>query len=246
MKKIRKFLIAIPVALALILILIFMFYKGYLWPNSIFASSYSIRGIDVSHYQGDINWEQVAANKEIEFTYIKATEGKDYIDQTFQRNWEKSLKVGLYHGAYHYFTTKSLGSDQADNFIKTVPMENGCLPPVIDIEDAGAKKEVFVKNLNDFIEKIENTYHQKPILYVVYPLYEKYIKGDFEEYSIWIRDIVTPPHMSDKRQWLFWQYSNRGRINGDQRYYDFDVFKGSRKDFKELLSDNKSSINESY
>lgn len=222
--------------LLIIIFLLFLCYKGYIWPNSIFASGYSVHGIDVSHYQGEINWEQIAGSKKIKFVYIKATEGKDYKDNYFQKNWEEVSKTELYKGAYHYFTTKSTGIEQAENFIETVPIESGCLPPVIDIEDDGAPKDVFKKNLTDYINMIEENYHQKPILYVVYPLYEKYIKGDFKDYEIWIRDIITPPRISD-RQWLFWQYSNRGRFKGEKEYYDLNVFNGGMGELKALLSD---------
>ncbi len=234
--KTKKIIWLTSAFLLLITILLLLCYKGYIWPNAIFATRYSVQGIDVSHYQGDINWEQIAKNKSIKFVYIKATEGNDYVDPYFKTNWEKASDNGIYKGAYHYFTTKSSGKEQAQNYIETVPEESGCLPPVIDIEENGLKKEVFQKSLMEYISFIEDKYHQKPILYVVYPLYEEYIRGEFNDYSIWIRDIITPPHFSDGRQWLLWQYSNRGRLDGEKEYFDFNAFKGSIDELEKLLS----------
>lgn len=235
--KIKKVGLISVICLLLIIFLLFLCYKGYIWPNAIFSSRYSVHGIDVSHYQGNINWEQIVQNKKIKFVYIKATEGNDYRDKYFQRNWEEASKAGIYKGAYHYFTTKSSGIEQAKNYIEVVPAESGCMPPVIDIEEDGVEKDVFKKNLTDYINMIEKKYQQKPILYVVYPLYDEYIKGDFEEYTIWIRDIVIPPSLSDGRQWLFWQYSNRGRFKGENMYYDLNVFNGNIDELEKLLSD---------
>jgi lysozyme len=175
LKRIRKFGLIAALCLLLIILLLFLCYKGYIWPNAIFTSRYSVHGIDISHYQDDLNWESITKNKKIRFVYIKATEGNDYRDAYFQRNWEEASKIGLYKGAYHYFTTKSSGTEQAQNYIGVVPVEAGCLPPVIDIEEDGPDKDVFQENLMDFINIIEEQYHQKPILYVVYPLYEEYI-----------------------------------------------------------------------
>lgn len=236
-RKIKKVGLFSSVCLLLVIFLLILCYKGYIWPNAIFAARYSVHGIDISHYQGDISWERIAKNKKIKFVYIKATEGNDYEDNRFEANWVEASKIGIYKGAYHYFTTKSSGIKQAENFIETVPVESGCLPPVIDIEEDGVEKDVFKKNLIDYINMIEEKYQQKPVLYVVYPLYEEYIKGDFDEYPIWIRDIVKPPKLSEGRQWSFWQYSNRGRISGENVYYDLNVFYGSIIELKKLLSE---------
>lgn len=212
-------------------------YFGILWPNNFFANKYSVQGIDVSNYQKDIDWNKVAQNQKIKFVFIKATEGKDYQDKYFKSNWDSATQVGLYKGAYHYFTTKSSGIDQANNFINSVPVEKGCMPPVIDIEESGIDKEKFKKELSDYISIIEETYNQKPILYVVYSLYEEYIKGDFEECPIWIRDIIKPPRLEDERDWIFWQYCNRGRLDGINSYVDINVFYGDEGELKSLLSE---------
>ncbi len=220
----------------IVIILAALCYFGVLWPNDFFANSYSVQGVDVSNHQKEINWNQVAQNKKIKFAFIKATEGKNYKDKYFQTNWNGASEAKLYKGAYHYFTTTSSGKEQANNFIKLVPAEKGCLPPVIDIEENGLNKENFKKELSDFIKLIEVKYSQKPILYVVYSLYDEYIKGDFEQYPIWIRDVIKPPKLSDSRGWLFWQFSERARIAGVNTFVDMNVFNGDIEELKGLLS----------
>lgn len=223
-------------SLLFIILVLYLCYKGYLWPNSIFASSYAIHGIDVSNYQGDFDWKQLSKDKKIKFAYIKATEGSNYKDKYFQKNWESASEAGIYKGAYHYFTTKSSGIEQAKNFIEVVPVDKGCLPPVIDIEEADQDVQSFKKNLTDYINIVEKKYNQTPILYVVYSTYEKYIKGNFYGYAIWIRDIATFPRLGNDKQWIFWQYCSRGRTKDDRIYIDLNVFNGDLGQLKILLS----------
>jgi lysozyme len=211
-------------------------YFGYLWPNNFFAARYPVKGIDVSNHQKVIDWQKIDRNEDIAFVFMKATEGNDYQDKYFAANWAAARDIGLLRGAYHYFTTASSGLDQADNFISLVPVEKGCLPPVIDIEVRGTGKAAFKKELSDFIGRIEETYHQTPILYVVYSIYDEYIQGEFNHCPVWIRDIIDPPVLSDNREWLFWQYSSRGRIGGIDSFVDMDVFRGDLQKLESLRS----------
>lgn len=229
----KKIIIFVMGSLINFSILILLVIFGVICPNFIFTNSYSVFGIDVSNHQGDIDWVKVAQNKKTRFAFIKATEGKDYQDKYFITNWHAASKAGLIKGAYHYFKITSSGEEQAENFIKNVPYEKGCLPPVVDIEENGLSKVAFRKELGDYLTSVEKTYHQKPILYVVYPLYDEYIKGEFEQYPIWIRDVFLPPKLSDNREWMFWQYSERGRVDGIRTDVDLNLF---RKDMNELNS----------
>lgn len=77
-------------------------------------------GIDVSHYQGSIDWPKVAADG-IDFAYLKSTEAGDWVDETFATNWEGARAAGLDVGAYHFFTFFRTGADQAANFLRVVP-----------------------------------------------------------------------------------------------------------------------------
>lgn len=230
------------ILLLLILILPILIYNGYIWPNKIFANQYAIHGIDISHHQKEINWEDIK-NHNFKFVFMKATEGIDFKDRLFNKNWVKAKEVGLIRGAYHFFTFKGNGIKQAENFIGTVPVEENTLPPVIDLEfDGNSKsvpsKEKIVKELKDFIDIVEKAYNQKPILYLTYDSYDQFIKGDFLEYKIWIRDVFLFPRVGDDREWIFWQYSNRGRVNGINTYVDLNVFYGDINEFEKLLQKN--------
>lgn len=206
-------------------------YNGYIWPNSYYANQYNVRGIDISAHQGIIDWGTVAQNKELMFVFIKASEGKDYQDSHFKRNWDEANNNGLLRGAYHYFKTTSSGLAQAQNFISMVPAVAGSLPPVVDVEEEGLDEEQFKRELKIFLNELESRYKQRPIIYVVYPLYDRYIRNEFTDYPIWIRDVIKSARLSDGREWDFWQYSNRGRVRGINTFVDINVY---AKDFEEL------------
>jgi lysozyme len=230
----RTFVIFIIAVLGLLLLLA-LDYFGIIWHNEPFALRYEIKGLDVSHHQKEIDWPTVAAQNKYSFVFIKATEGHDFTDDDFLRNWKDAKENGITVGAYHFFSARSSGTEQAEFFIATVPKEDGTLPPVIDIEISLSRdKETIRKEIKDMSMHLENYYHKKPILYITYDIYNAYIKeGDFSENKIWIRDIVKPPTLQG-RDWTFWQYSNRGRIDGITEYTDLNVFKGTREELENL------------
>lgn len=219
----------------LLLLLLFaglLEYKGLIWHNSLFAANYEVRGIDVSHYQREIDWKKVADSGKWQFVYIKATEGKDMTDSHFSSNWEQAKRNGMLIGAYHFFTTQSTGSQQAAHFIEEVPNEAANLPPVIDIEISLDKDIPRIQSeLTTLANQLEQHYKQKPILYVTYDTFNTYIAGSFEDYEIWIRDIVKHPSLKGDRPWTFWQFNNRGRISGIDAYVDINVFHGDEAAF---------------
>ncbi|WP_346354725.1 GH25 family lysozyme [Azotosporobacter soli] len=205
--------------------------------DSAIKKKIEIRGIDVSAYQNRIEWEKVRADN-IHFAYIKATEGKTLKDDNFIKNWKGARAAGISVGAYHYFTFGSDGIDQAENFIKTVSNEVGNLPPAVDIEFEGNStqipaKEKLKKELKSYIQELEKFYKQKPILYVTYESYEKYIMGDFEEYPVWIRDTSKNPELKDGKKWALWQFSNSGKVLGINTLVDLNKFNGDEMKFEE-------------
>ncbi|MGO4109417.1 glycoside hydrolase family 25 protein [Paenibacillus sp. YAF4_2] len=230
--KLKRWHKIIAGLLLLLLIAVVLEYKGIIWHNSLFAAKYDVRGIDVSHYQGEINWKKVADSGKWQFIYIKATEGKDMTDSHFIANWEQAKSNGMLIGAYHFFTTQSTGSQQAAHFIEEVPNEAANLPPVIDIEISLDKDVPLIQGeLTTLADQLEQHYKQKPILYVTYDTFNTYIAGSFDGYEIWIRDIVKHPSLKDDRAWIFWQFNNRGRISGIDAYVDINVFHGDERAF---------------
>ena len=109
-------------------------------------SGYAIHGIDVSHHQATIDWQAVKdmqdKNIKIGFAFIKATEGLSNTDNAYRRNWFKAKEQHISRGAYHFFIASKSGKAQAQNFIETVALEKGDMPPVLDIEQTnGASTE---------------------------------------------------------------------------------------------------------
>ncbi len=216
-----------------------LFYLGILQINNPDKTRFPIRGIDVSHFQQEINW-QALKTEDVRFVFIKATEGGDLRDPAFNENWNESKRAGFIRGAYHFFTFCRAGKEQAQNFIKTVPVEAETLPPVIDLEFGGncsarPEREVLLKELKDFIGETERVYGQQPILYIKYDSYDTYLKGEFQNLHLWIQDRFFQPELSDKRRWSFWQYSSRGRLQGIKTYVDLNIFNGAEQEFNQLL-----------
>ena len=202
--------------------------------------NYQLHGIDVSRYQKVINWSDVkdmhVKNIKIGFAFIKATEGIDKVDAQFQRNWLHAEEEKIPKGAYHYFIAGKSGKAQAKNFIEIVKLKKGDLPPVLDIEEAyGTSKADMQKNIKDWLEKIEDEYKVKPIIYSNIHFYNNYLKGTFDEYPFWVAHYFQPGKPRLDRKWAFWQHSERGRVNGVKTMVDFNVFSGDSAAFENLL-----------
>lgn len=224
---IKKILISISLICIFPIILSLLYVNGYLRFNYPKTSHYPIRGIDVSHHQGKIEWNKMQ-EENLHFAYIKATEGGNFKDPEFIKNWNEASNVGLLRGAYHFFTFGKPGIEQARNFISTVPVDPDSLPPVIDFEFVGNSKRpakaIILKELFILIRELEGTYGKTPILYITYDSYNKYLKGQTGKYKVWIRDIYSNPNMPDGINWTFWQYSGHGRVKGIKGPVDLNVF----------------------
>ena len=179
------------------------------------------------------------------FAFIKATEGSSYVDERFKTNYENASKTDLKIGAYHFFSYDSNGEKQADNFIRNVPKAEKMLPPVVDIEFYGNKyKNVpdikqTQKQLQIMLEKLEEYYEKKPIIYATYKSYNLYIANNFEGNYIWIRDVYFKPNLKDNSGWTFWQYSNKVRLNGysgQEKRIDMNVFNGDKEKFEKIFN----------
>lgn len=210
--------------------------------NTLWANQYPVQGIDVSHYQGDIDWKKIA-EQGIDFAYIKATEGSSSIDEKFAVNWQAAAETKMLIGAYHFFSFDSAGKTQAENFIGTVGALDGKLLPAVDVEYYGNKeqnppdKEQVITELTDMLLLLEQEYGVKPMIYTTYKVYYKYLEGEFEEYPLWIRDVYLTPDIFVKNEWTLWQYSDTAVLdgyNGVEKYIDRNVFVGSEDEFRKL------------
>ena len=238
-KKLTVIFVSLFIVIGLLLTIL-MWVQGIFIPNNSSAKQYLVRGVDVSKYQGEINWSMLQ-KQEIQFAFIKATEGSGFVDSYFEKNWEKANETDLRVGAYHFFSFDSKGETQADNFINTVP-DNQSLPPVIDIEFYDDKanhppepSEV-KKELQVMVNRLEEHYDQGVIIYTTVEAYDLYIQNDFAQADIWIRDVLKKPSLSDQREWTFWQYTDREQLegySGEENFIDMNVFNGSENEFDE-------------
>lgn len=239
--KPRSLFIGASLLLALALSTIYLVYTGFFIPNKLFLHKDDIIGCDVSHYQGEIQWE-VLATQGISFAFLKATEGSSHIDTKFEENWNLASETDLNLGAYHFFSFESPGSTQAEHFCKLVGKREQMLLPVVDIEFYGSFHEkntdpTEIRNqLDAFIQVIENAYGTKPIIYTTKEGYRHFIKGYYPDCPLWIRSVLTYPSLD--RTWTLWQYTSRERLKGyegEETYIDMNVFHGNEEDFKELF-----------
>jgi lysozyme len=202
--------------------------------------TYTIHGIDVSRYQGAIDWEEVKAmeikNVKIGFSFIKATEGADDEDKRFSRNWKEAKKAGMARGAYHFFNPYRSGKEQAQNFIETVVLSSGDLPPVLDVEQMGSvTKQQLQQRIDDWLQLVEAHYQVKPIIYTGADFYTNYLSGRFDAYPLWVAHYLVKDKPRVNREWNFWQHNETGRVNGIATKVDFNVFNGDSTAFKKLL-----------
>jgi lysozyme len=201
---------------------------------------YTIRGIDVSNHQAYIFWPSVQQMRvqdvTLQFAFIKATEGLKDVDRQFKYNWQAAKQAGMVRGAYHYFLATKSGKEQAKNFISTVKIEPGDLPPVLDIEQLyGINQAVMRKEVSDWLQTVEAAYKVRPIIYSYADFYNNYLGKDFKQYPLWVAHYLTKDKPNIKRDWVFWQHSEAGKVNGITTRVDFDVFGGDSLQFASLL-----------
>lgn len=203
-------------------------------------SGYSVHGIDVSRYQQTIAWEEVKNMKvkdvQLGFSFIKATEGIGNTDVQFRRNWKKAKDAGMIRGAYHFFIASKDGKMQAENFIDKVTLHTGDLPPVLDVEQLnGVSASVLKKEAKRWLDAAENYYQVKPIIYTNVDFYNRYLGAEFDKYPLWVAHYYQPQQPRISRGWVFWQHSDRGRVNGITSPVDFNLFNGDFLEFRNLL-----------
>ena len=189
---------------------------------------YAVHGIDVSHYQKQIDWPRIA-EQDIHFAFVKATEGLTYQDSLFCRNWDGMAAAQIKRGAYHFFRPSVSAYDQARNYMHWVNMEAGDLAPVLDVEVLdGVSKVTLIAQMHTWLYLVEINYGIKPVIYTNLKFYNRYLAGHFKDYPLWIARYNTrTPTLACGREWDFWQYGSKGRLEGIEGNIDFNVFRGS-------------------
>ncbi|OTG86297.1 GH25 family lysozyme [Acinetobacter sp. ANC 3813] len=206
------------------------------------AEEYPVKGFDISHHQGDVQWTKISPQN-YQFVYLKATEGGDFKDTKFQDNWLKAREQGFHVGAYHFYRLCRDGSIQAQNFIETVPKRSDALPPVIDLEyDSKCintySKDQLLKEIQLMHDQLMRHYGKQPIFYISKSFYNIVLAGEFKNTPLWVREYQGKPELKDNPAWLFWQHTNQGQIQGIPKAVDLNVFNGTQKQWNAFLLKN--------
>ncbi len=202
---------------------------------------YKIHGIDVSHHNGKIDWknvEEMTIKKnsfKLSFAFVKATEGVTLSDKKFKKNWQELKKTKLIKGAYHFYIAWRDPVGQANNFIKNVHLETGDMAPILDIEQNSLKSDKkIIEELGIWLSLIEKHYDKKPIIYTNPNFYKKFIKGNFDDYPLWIADYSNENLINYNNNLWFWQHNQKGNCNGIDGTVDYNVFFGNKDDLTNL------------
>lgn len=190
-------------------------------------------GFDVSEYQGKIDWKKANSIDEIiplEFVFVRATAGKNRVDAKYKENWRDAKKHKLIRGAYHYYRPNENSIEQADNFIKTVKLQKGDLPPVLDIEKLPKDQSIdsLKVGLRRWLKKVEKHYNVKPIIYSGESYYSDFLEEEFSEYTFWIANYNFFVE-NIKDEWTFWQFTEKAKILGIKGTVDVNIYNGTPK-----------------
>ena len=235
---------------AVIVLYVFLFYHFFVGPTGFrwralygdaeYPEGYEIHGIDISHYQGKIDWEQLKnamiKGCPVRFVIIKSTEGSSRLDENFRENFNQARDFGFIRGVYHFWSNKSTAREQAYYFLDQVHLTDGDLPPVLDIEHKPADKSVedFQRDVLTWLHIVEDKYHAKPIIYTYYKFKEQYLSAPvFDDYPYWIAHYYVDK-VQYKGKWKFWQHTDVGKLPGIKGNVDFNIYNGSYYELKQL------------
>ena len=206
-----------------------------------YPEGYEIHGIDISHHQGHIDWDKLKDQGTIDrhpvrFIMIKATEGSTQTDENFRENFHQAREYGFTRGAYHFYSVHSPAESQARHFLSQVKLENGDLPPVLDVEHKPKEQtdEEFKASVLTWLDIVENHYQVKPIIYTYYKFKMKYLNDSiFDQYPYWIAHYYVDS-VEYKGRWKFWQHTDAGKLPGIKGHVDFNIYNGSYYDLRQM------------
>lgn len=230
------------VALVYLVVVYFFFFRPYLLRDEVqdiyFIRPY-VHGIDISHHQGEIDWPRLSTatyrERPINFVFMKATEGGDFVDDSFRYNFTQARECGLVRGAYHFFLPDVPADVQARNFISQVQLQPGDLPPVLDIEVLGkGGAEELQQRAATWLSIVERHYGVAPIIYASYKFKINYLSNPpFTRYPYWIAHYYVE-NLEYTGQWKFWQHTDRGRLDGIDNRVDLNIFNGNLEELMQL------------
>lgn len=192
---------------------------------------YQIAGIDISHHNGNIDWPEIK-KQGVHFAYLKTTEGETKLDKDYQEDYALAKEHELLVGSYHFFLFNKDGVKQAKFFLSKLRYEQGDLPPVVDVEYSpwnkrNMSKKVLKSRLRElarFDSVIFRKTNRHVLIYTNKQGYEDMIRGNFPDNELWICDLSSEPDEEKYPNWVIWQYSHKGKIEGLQTNVDLNVF----------------------
>jgi lysozyme len=197
-------------------------------------------GIDVSHFQQDIDWQQVR-RVGISFAFIKATEGVSVFDPLFIQNWRKAEMASVLRGAYHFFRPQLDAEAQARFFLGKLKGGPGELPPVLDVEalTTGTTPDQLLAGARTWLEVVKKSLGCQPILYTGSAFWRKTLKNSskFADYRLWIAHYTSKPNPALPAawpKWTFWQFSQVGKVAGISGNVDLDIFNGTASELEAM------------
>ena len=216
-----------------------------------YPEGYEIHGIDISHHQGHIDWDKLKdkgmINKfPIRFIMIKATEGSTQTDENFQENFHQAREYGFTRGAYHFYSVHSPAESQAQHFLNQVKLENGDLPPVLDVEHKPKQQtnEEFKASILQWLNIVEKHYKVKPIIYTYHKFKMKYLNDSiFDQYPYWIAHYYVDS-VEYRGRWKFWQHTDAGKLPGIKGNVDLNIYNGSYYDLRQMTIGSLETIGE--
>ena len=201
-------------------------------------------GFDISHYQEvkDIKWDSLSIGNRtvpLKFVVLRATMGNRSKDKNFDEFWELSKKHNLIRGAYHFYRADEDPVKQANNFLESVKLEEGDLVPVLDIERIPIRnsRAELIENLKIWLKIVEEKYGEKPIIYTFYHYYKDNLRGEFDDYPLWLANYNNVPQPSPDDDWKMWQFTENGIVYGINTKVDLNVFNGNLWSLKRLTID---------
>ncbi len=237
-----KWLLLLGAAILVVLGGAYLFWH-YVLPHSVNVDRYRypVAGIDVSKHNGEIDFEKVAAD-DYQFVFIKASEGKTYQDEAFNRNYQGARDAGLKVGAYHFFRKNRTGEEQAANLLNVVKGKELDLPLVIDLEDdwgngATTSRETALKRVLEMIEILDDKGYDV-MIYTNLDGYGKYYKGMLGDHDLWLCSFTSPDILTDKPH-RFQQFSHEGVVDGVKGDVDLNVWRGSKREWQRYLDQVK-------
>ncbi len=202
------------------------------------AEAVYLHGLDLSHYQGRVNWDLVATDPHAGYIYLKATEGERLVDDTYRYNFSEAKRVGLKVGSYHFFRPNIPAVRQFNNFIGVVDVKKQDLIPIVDVEvmPRGMSASTFNSRLEEFLRLVTQEFGKRPIIYTGKNFYNKHFSDRrFKDYKFMIAAYtLDEPELDNNDDYIIWQYTGSGSAKGIRGHVDKSRFRG-RHSISEIL-----------